>query len=104
MVFSNQFKRKSQYYARQSAQSNELLQCPEYINYFKGVRERQIKRLFSMVRKQFYVCEAFISRPIKNSTSGGQWQNKMILKEISALRLAKCQINRAFRLAANQAK
>ena len=40
------------------------------INYFQGVRERKIKRFFSMVRKQHYVCEAFIRRQIKNSTSG----------------------------------
>ena len=53
-----------------------------------------------MVRKTIYVCETFISRPIKNSTSGGQWQNKTVLEGNNpALRLAKCQINRAFRVA-----
>ena len=45
------FKRKYQYYTPQSAKLTELLQWPEEINYFKGVRERQIKRLFSVVRK-----------------------------------------------------
>ena len=70
MVFSNQIKRKYQDYAWQSAKLNELLQWPDHINYFKGVGECQIKRLFSMVRKQHYVCEAFIRRQIKNSTSG----------------------------------
>ena len=69
MVFSNQFKRKYNDYAWQSAKLNELLQWPEHIN-FHGVRVCQIKELFSIVRKQHYVCEAFIIRQIKNSTSG----------------------------------
>ena len=47
----NQFKSKYQYYAPQSAKLTELLQWPEEINYFKGVRECQIKKLFSVVRK-----------------------------------------------------
>ena len=70
MVFRNQFKRRYQFYTWQSAKLNELLQWPEHINYFQGVSKHKIKRFFSMVRKQPYVCEAFITGQIKNSTSG----------------------------------